>query len=70
MVAVDGSRFDTLPGRNLTAPVSSVDASAMIEYVADARAVFQLNNSDPETDRYWREVPGLSGRRAVPVLPG
>ncbi|MCX5044548.1 MtrAB system accessory lipoprotein LpqB [Aldersonia sp. NBC_00410] len=70
MVAVDGSRFDTLPGRNLTAPVSSVDASAMIEYVADARAVFQLNNNDPETDRYWREVPGLSGRRAVPVLPG
>ena len=70
MVSVDGSRLDTLPGRNLTAPVSTVDASAMLEYVADARAMFQLNNSDPETDRYWREVPGLSGRRAVPVLPG
>ncbi|HEY5856554.1 MAG TPA: MtrAB system accessory lipoprotein LpqB [Aldersonia sp.] len=70
MVSVDGSRLDTLPGRNLTAPVSSVDASASIEFVTDARAVFQLNNADPETDRYWREVPGLAGQRAQAVLPG
>ena len=46
-VAIDGSRMDALPSGNLTAPVTSVDASPTTEYVADARAVFQLNNNDP-----------------------
>ncbi len=67
---VDGSNFVGLPSRNLTAPVTAVDASATTEYVADARAVFQFNNNDPEADRYWREVPGLTGMKAIPVLPG
>ncbi|MFE3290609.1 MtrAB system accessory lipoprotein LpqB [Rhodococcus sp. NPDC059234] len=69
-VAVDGSRMDALPSRNLTPPVTSVDASATTAFVADTRAVFQLNNNDPAGDRYWREVPGLTGVKAIPVLPG
>ncbi|MBC2643532.1 MULTISPECIES: MtrAB system accessory lipoprotein LpqB [unclassified Rhodococcus (in: high G+C Gram-positive bacteria)] len=69
-VAVDGSRMDALPSRNLTAPVVSVDASTTTEFVADSRAVFQLNNNDPAGDRYWREVPGLTGVKAIPILPG
>lgn len=69
-VAIDGSRMDSLPSRNLTAPVVAVDASPTTEYVADARAVFQLNNNDPAGDRLWREVPGLTGQKAIPVLPG
>ncbi len=69
-VAIDGSRMDSLPRGNLTAPVVSVDASPTTEYVADARAVFQLNNNDPAGDRLWREVPGLTGQKAIPVLPG
>lgn len=69
-VAVDGSRMDALPSRNLTAPVIAVDASATTEFVTDARAVFQLNNNDPAGDRYWREVPGLTGKKAIPILPG
>ncbi|TQF66065.1 MtrAB system accessory protein LpqB [Rhodococcus spelaei] len=69
-VAVDGSRMDALPSRNLTPPVTSVDASATTAFVADSRAVFQLNNNDPAGDRYWREVPGLTGVKAIPVLPG
>lgn len=69
-VAVDGSRLDGLPSRNLTAPVVSVDASASSTYVADSRAVFQIDDSDPASDRYWREVPGLTGTKSVPVLPG
>ncbi|SDD89212.1 MtrAB system accessory lipoprotein LpqB [Rhodococcus tukisamuensis] len=69
-VAVDGSRMDALPSRNLSAPVSSVDASVTTVFVADARAVFQLNNNDPAGDRYWREVPGLTGVKAIPILPG
>lgn len=69
-VVVDGSRMDALPSRNLTAPVVAVDASSTTEFVADSRAVFQLNNNDPAGDRYWREVPGLTGAKAIPVLPG
>ncbi len=69
-VTVDGSRMDALPSRNLTPPVTSVDATSATAYVADARAVFQLNAGDPVGDRFWREVPGLAGARAVPVLPG
>lgn len=69
-VTVDGSRMDALPSRNLTAPVTSVDAAPTTEFVADARAVFQLNNNDPVEDRQWREVRGLAGLKAIPVLPG
>ncbi|WP_186626900.1 MtrAB system accessory lipoprotein LpqB [Rhodococcus sp. BP22] len=69
-VTTDGSRLDALPSRNLTAPVLSVDASPTNEYVADSRAVFQLNNGDPAGDRYWREVAGLAGVKATPILPG
>ncbi|MBY6365909.1 MtrAB system accessory lipoprotein LpqB [Rhodococcoides corynebacterioides] len=69
-VAVDGSRLDGLPSRNLTAPVVSVDATPTTTYVADSRAVFEIDDTDPASDRYWREVPGLTGAKAVPVLPG
>lgn len=69
-VNVDGSRMDALPSRNLTLPVLAVDASPQTEYVADARAVFALNNADPVSDRYWREVTGLAGVKAFPILPG
>ncbi|TSD97342.1 MtrAB system accessory protein LpqB [Skermania sp. ID1734] len=70
MITVDGSRMDSLPSRNLTPPVTSVEASSTTEFVADSRAVFQLNNNDPAADRLWREVPGLAGVQAIPVLPG
>lgn len=69
-IAVDGSRIDALPSRNLTPPVVAVEASTASEFVADSRAVFQLNNRDPAADRFWREVPGLAGLEAIPVLPG
>ncbi|UYP17825.1 MtrAB system accessory lipoprotein LpqB [Rhodococcus sp. Z13] len=69
-IAVDGSRIDALPSRNLTPPVVAVEASTASEFVADSRTVFQLNNRDPAGDRYWREVPGLAGLAAIPVLPG
>lgn len=69
-VTTDGSRLDALPSRNLTAPVLAVDASPTTEFVADSRAVFQLNNNDPAGDRYWREVAGLAGVKGIPILPG
>ncbi|RVW05805.1 MtrAB system accessory protein LpqB [Rhodococcus xishaensis] len=69
-VAVDGSRMDRLPSRNLTSPVVAVDATSTTEYVADSRAVFELKKNGQAGDQYWREVPGLAGSRAIPVLPG
>ena len=69
-VAIDGSRMDPMPSRNLTSPVHAVEASPSTEFVADSRAVFQLNNNDPAGDRYWREVPGLGGGATIPILPG
>ncbi len=69
-VAVDGSRMEVGPG-NLAPPVDAVDASPSTIFVADSRAVMRLNlNDEPAADRYWREVPGLIGTRATPVLPG
>ncbi|RVW04979.1 MtrAB system accessory lipoprotein LpqB [Rhodococcus spongiicola] len=69
-LAVDGSRVDPLPSRNLTSPVVAVDATSTTEYVADSRAVFELKKNAPAGDQYWREVPGLAGSNAIPVLPG
>ncbi|CAM2940548.1 MtrAB system accessory lipoprotein LpqB [Skermania piniformis] len=69
-VPVDGSRRDPLPGQNLTPPVGTVSAVPGTIYVADSRAVFRLDTGEPERDRFWREVRGLTGGQAVPVLPG
>lgn len=69
-VAVDGSRLGPLPSRNLTTPVVSVDAGPQTIVIADSRAVFGLNTADPDSDQYWREIPGLTGIRAIPLLPG
>lgn len=69
-VAIDGSRMDALPSRNLTPPVTAVEATPASTFVADMRGVFVLNAADPVGDRYWREVPGLGGGRTIPVLPG
>ncbi|WP_227980343.1 MtrAB system accessory lipoprotein LpqB [Nocardia spumae] len=68
-VFVDGSELMALSSQNLTPPVRVVSAAPDTLYAADSRAVMQLQSSDPATDRFWREVPGL-GANAVPVLPG
>ncbi|CAM3812048.1 MtrAB system accessory lipoprotein LpqB [Smaragdicoccus niigatensis] len=68
--SIDGARLDALPTRNLEAPVLAIDASQTTEFVVDARSVYSLNNNDSAGDREWREVPGLAGTRAIPVLPG
>ncbi|MBN4925993.1 MtrAB system accessory protein LpqB [Hoyosella rhizosphaerae] len=69
-VAADGSRVDALPRGNLSPPVTAVDASPSIEYVADSRGVLRLGPDEAEGERFWREVPRLMGVDAQPVLPG
>ncbi|MFC6013811.1 MtrAB system accessory lipoprotein LpqB [Nocardia lasii] len=70
-VSIDGSQFSAVPAQNLTPPVRVVTAAPATQYVADSRAVLQLQTADPtRSDRFWREVPGLTGNQVVPVLPG
>ncbi|GGK46313.1 MtrAB system accessory lipoprotein LpqB [Nocardia camponoti] len=70
-VSIDGSLMTPLTSQNLTPPVRAVASTPSAQYVADSRAVLQLQTADPtRNDRYWREVPGLTGEQVVPVLPG
>lgn len=69
-VSIDGSQFSPVTSQNLTPPVRVVTAAPATQYVADSRAVLQLQTADPaRNDRFWREVPGLTGDSVVPVLP-
>ncbi|MFC4375278.1 MtrAB system accessory lipoprotein LpqB [Nocardia halotolerans] len=69
-VSIDGSQFIPVTSQNLTPPVRVVTSSPSTQYVADSRAVLQLQTADPtRSDRFWREVPGLTGEMVVPVLP-
>lgn len=71
-VSIDGSQLSPQTTQNLTPPVKVVSASADTQYVADSRAVLQLQyvEQSASTDRFWREVPGLTGDNVLPVLPG
>ncbi|MFC4125404.1 MtrAB system accessory lipoprotein LpqB [Nocardia rhizosphaerae] len=69
-VSVDGSQLSPVTSQNLTPPVRVVTAAPSSQYVADSRAVLQLQTADPtRNDRFWREVPGLTGDSVIPVLP-
>ncbi|WP_211271313.1 MtrAB system accessory lipoprotein LpqB [Corynebacterium crudilactis] len=64
-VEQDGSAIASMPSGNLNAPVVAVASSATTIYVTDAHAMLQLPTSDNDI---WREVPGLLGTRAAPVV--
>ncbi|WP_216896370.1 MtrAB system accessory lipoprotein LpqB [Nocardia alni] len=68
-VSVDGTALSRMASQNLTPPVRVVSVSPDAQYVADSRAVMQLQTAASPADRFWREVNGL-GSNAVPVLPG
>lgn len=68
---VDGAQVQALPGRNLSPPVRFVAAAPSSSLlVADSRGVLQLNVGDNPSERYWREIAGLSGDTNLPILPG
>lgn len=62
----DGSSVSTLPSGNITAPVVSIAASPSTLYLTDFHAMLQLPIESDST--YWREVPGLQGRRSAPIV--
>ncbi|WP_051498974.1 MtrAB system accessory lipoprotein LpqB [Nocardia sp. BMG51109] len=68
-VFIDGSQPNPATSQNLTPPVRTVSASLDTQYIADSRAVMQLQAAEPGSERFWREVQGL-GSNAIPVLPG
>src|SRR5699024_12884456 len=53
--------------RNIAAPVVAVASTAQALYATDGRALVMLNRDDSDP-KYWREVPGLGGQRAIPVV--
>lgn len=66
-VEQDGSSFTALSVGNISAPVVAVAASPNVLYVTDANAVLQLTGTGSENP-LWREVPGLQGVRALPIV--
>lgn len=66
-VEQDGSSMTALSSGNLSAPVVSVAASPSTLYVTDANAVLQVPSSGADNP-IWREVPGLEGMRALPII--
>ena len=66
-VEQDGSSATALSVGNISAPVVAVAASPNMLYVTDANAVLQLPNTGADNP-LWREVPGLQGERALPIV--
>ena len=66
-LAVDGSMARQESARNIAAPVVAVASTAQAIYATDGRALVMLNRDDSDP-KYWREVPGLVGQRAIPVV--
>ncbi|GAB2911818.1 MtrAB system accessory lipoprotein LpqB [Rhodococcus aerolatus] len=67
---IEGAQVAALPSRNLSPPVRVVAASPTTQLVADTRGVQRLDPGDDTGTRVWRQVVGLAGPDAVPVLPG
>src|SRR5699024_12782169 len=66
-LAVDGSMARQESARNIAAPVVAVASTAQAIYATDGRALVMLNRDDSDP-KYWREVPGLVGQRAIPAV--
>lgn len=66
-VEQDGSAVTTLPSGNVTAPVVAVENSMSTTYITDARAILQIPADEAEA-AFWREVPGLQGKRSAPIV--
>lgn len=66
-VEQDGSSVTALSSGNISAPVVAVASSPSTLYVTDTNALLQVPSSGAENP-IWREVPGLEGVRALPIV--
>ena len=67
IIAADGSSASQITARNISAPVVSLGSNGDYFFATDDRAMMMLSRNAPDP-KFWREVPGLRGVRAVPVL--
>lgn len=63
----DGSASSTMPSGNISAPVVAVAASPSTLYVTDSHAMLEMPAVGSDSS-YWREVPGLQGKRSSPII--
>ena len=63
----DGSASSTLPSGNIAAPVVAVAASPSTLYITDSHAMLEMPAVGSGSS-YWREVPGLQGKRSSPII--
>lgn len=64
----DGFSTTTLPSGNIGGPVVAVGANSSMMYITDSKVIMRMPTSTRDSLN-WREVPGLQGVRAAPVLP-
>lgn len=69
-LSYDGFFVRPMTNRNLSPPLSVIDMTANEAYVVDSRGVMRLSIPAIADEQYWREVPGLTGSRSVPVTAG
>lgn len=67
-VEQDGSSAVALPSGNVIAPVVGVAAANTMMFLTDAVSIRQLPADGATTESFWREIPGLRGQRAVPLV--
>ena len=69
-ISLDGGQVEPMSYRNIGPPVSSIAASGPHIYAVDSRSLLRLDVTADLSERYWRDVPGLTAIRAEPVVEG
>ncbi|KQB87549.1 LpqB family beta-propeller domain-containing protein [Corynebacterium lowii] len=67
-VELDGSETTPIASAMVAAPVTAVAATAARLYLTDSLAMRMLPDTPSGEEAYWREVPGLQGTRATPIV--
>lgn len=67
-VEQDGSETAPIASATVSAPVTAVADSADRLYLTDSLAIRMMPDAPSGEEAYWREVPGLQGTRATPIV--
>ncbi|MEJ4099680.1 LpqB family beta-propeller domain-containing protein [Corynebacterium mastitidis] len=67
-VEQDGSETTPISSATVSAPVTAVADAGDKLYLTDSLAIRMLPDAPSGEEAYWREVPGLQGTRATPVV--
>ncbi|WPF66644.1 MULTISPECIES: LpqB family beta-propeller domain-containing protein [unclassified Corynebacterium] len=67
-VEQDGSETAAIASSTISAPVIAVADSGDKLYLTDSLAMRMMPDAPSGEEGYWREVPGLQGTRATPIV--